>query len=293
MSADSSVDAGLVAKSRLPNISLRAFADLGPSAIVGIVFVAIVAGATLLAPFLTDADPAALGGPILQAPSFAHPMGTDDLGRDLFARVLYGGRVSLIVGAFSALIGLGFGMTVGMVAGFFGGAIDESLMRLTEVFQIIPRLLVAIVVVTLLGSSVFNVILVIGFLSWPATARVIRAQVLVLRQEEFMAAAVMSGANWARMILRHALPNVLPYFLVSASLQIASAILSESFLSFLGLGDPTKPSWGLLLQQGQLFLQQAWWLTTFPGLALAMTILGLNLMGDGLGAAFKVLGGRK
>jgi peptide/nickel transport system permease protein len=216
-------------------------------------------------------------------PSWAHPFGTDDLGRDVWARVLYGGRVSLLVGVVSAALSVILGVAIGLCAGFAGGGGDEALMRLTEMFQILPRLLVTIVVVALLGGGIGKVILVIGLLSWPATARVIRARALVLRGEEFMTAAVMSGASWVRRLARHALPNVWPYLLVSASLQVASAVLSEAFLSFLGLGDPDRPSWGFLLQQGQLFLQQAWWLTAFPGLALAMTILGLNLLGDGLG----------
>jgi len=255
--------------------------------------IAVVTLGALFAPLLTSADPLALSSETLRPPSWAHPMGTDDLGRDLFARVLYGGRVSLMVGVFSAVIGITLGMSFGMIAGFFGGRIDEVLMRVTEMFQIVPRLLVALVVVSMLGSGLLNVIMVIGFLSWPATARIVRARVLVVRQEEFMMAARMSGASRTRMILRHILPNVLPYFLVSGSLQVASAVLSESFLSFLGLGDPTQPSWGLILQQGQLYLQQAWWLTTFPGIALSMAILGLNLTGDGLGSSLKMLGARK
>ncbi|MBV9826471.1 MAG: ABC transporter permease [Alphaproteobacteria bacterium] len=249
---------------------------------VGCVLIAFVLAGVLLAPWLTGAKPLALGPDTLQAPGWAHPMGTDDLGRDVYARVLYGGRVSLMIGVVSAAVGVALGTTIGLIAGFVGGATDEALMRFTEAFQILPRLLVTIVVVALLGGGIGKVIMVIGFLSWPATARVIRSRALVLRSEEFMAAAVLSGASWLRRIVRHALPNVWGYLLVSASLQVASAVLSEAFLSFLGLGDPDRPSWGFLLQQGQLFLQQAWWLTAFPGLALAMIILGLNLLGDGL-----------
>ncbi len=256
--------------------------ELQVSTVLGVVFVAIICFGTLFAPLLTAADPPGLSKETLLAPGPMHPFGTDDLGRDVLARVLYGGRVSLSVGLFSAVLSLGLGMTIGMVAGFFGGALDEVLMRITEAFQILPKLLVAVVVVSLVGSGLANEILVIGLLSWPATARVIRGRVQVIRHEEFIAAAEMSGASWVRVLARHVTPNVLSFLLVSASLQVASAIMAESFLSFLGLGDPTHPSWGLLLQQGQLFLQQAWWLTTFPGLALAMTILGLNLMGDGL-----------
>jgi|HubBroStandDraft_6_1064221.scaffolds.fasta_scaffold84226_2 peptide/nickel transport system permease protein len=255
------------------------------STVVGVAFVAIVCFGTLFAPLLTPADPLALSADTLRPPGWAHPFGTDDLGRDGLARVLYGGRVSLSVGLFSAVLSVGLGMTIGMVAGFFGGALDEVLMRITEAFQILPKLLVAVVVVSLIGSGLANEILVIGILSWPATARVIRGRVQVIRHEEFIAAAEMSGASWVRVLARHVTPNVLSFLLVSAALQVASAIMAESFLSFLGLGDPAHPSWGLLLQQGQLFLQQAWWLTTFPGIALAMTILGLNLMGDGLGGS--------
>jgi peptide/nickel transport system permease protein len=248
----------------------------------GVLLTGIVALGAVLAPWLTNADPLGLGTDILSAPSAAHPMGTDDLGRDLFARVLYGGRVSLGVGLFSGLLSVVFGTGIGLIAGFAGGMSDEVLMRVTEIFQVMPKLLAAVVVVSLVGSSLTNEVLVIGLLSWPATARVIRSRVQVLRGQDFIAAARMGGASPLRILWRNLLPNVSAFVLVSTSLQIASAIVSESFLSFLGLGDPGHPSWGLLLQQGQLFLEQAWWLTTLPGVALAMTVLGMNLLGDGL-----------
>lgn len=250
--------------------------------VVGATLVLIVVVGVVFAPLFAAADPLALGPDRLVGPSWEHPFGTDDLGRDTFARVLHGGRASLIIGLFSAALSVVLGMTIGMLAGFFGGVLDEVLMRITEAFQILPKLLVAVVVVAMIGSGLTNEVLVIGLLSWPGTARVIRGRVQVIRHEEFIAAAEMSGASWVRVLVRHVAPNVMSFLLVSASLQVASAIMTESFLSFLGLGDPAHPSWGLLLQQGQLFLNDAWWLTTFPGIALAMTILGLNLLGDGL-----------
>jgi peptide/nickel transport system permease protein len=275
-------DAVTLATPRFSSSWLQRWRRLPLAAPVGALLVLLVVGGVLLAPLLTPADPMAMGTDTLAEPSWAHPFGTDDLGRDVFARVLHGGRVSLMIGLVSAAISIGLGMAVGMTAGFFGGLLDEVLMRVTEAFQILPKLLVAVVVIALLGSSLGLEALVIGLLSWPATARVIRGRVQVLRHEEFIAAAQMSGASWLRVLTRHVAPNVLSLLLVSASLQVASAIMSESFLSFLGLGDADHPSWGLLLQQGQLFLNDAWWMTTFPGLALAMTILGLNLLGDGL-----------
>ena len=264
----------------------RASLKLNTSTIVGICLIAVPILATLLASFLTSADPLALGKETLRAPSFIHPMGTDDLGRDVFARVLYGGRISLTVGVFSALIAITIGTAVGTISGYAGGRTDEILMRVTEMFQIIPRFLLAIVVVALIGTGQGKIIVIIGILSWVGTARIVRAQLLVLRGEEFVHAAIMGGASPIRVIVRHILPNVVPFIIVSGSLQTAGAILTESFLSFLGLGDPSHPSWGLLLQQAQLFLQQAWWMSAFPGLALSMTILGLNLVGDGLASKF-------
>jgi peptide/nickel transport system permease protein len=234
---------------------------------------------------LLDRSPSAMSEALREPPGVAHWLGTDDLGRDVLARVAHGGQVSLLVGAFSALIAVVIGVAVGASSGYLGGAFDAIVMRITETFQIIPRFFLALIVVALVGSGIWKIILVLGLLSWPATARVVRAQVLVLRREEFVLAAIMGGASTARVIGRHILPNVAPIIAVSASLQAGSAILLESFISFLGLGDVGHPSWGLLLQQGQLFIRDGWWISTFPGLALSLTILGLNLLGDGVRAA--------
>ena len=227
------------------------------------------------------ASPLELSSLRLAAPALAHPMGTDDLGRDVLARVILGAEISLIIGFTSGAIATLVGSVFGAVAGYSGGALDEGMMRVAEIFQVIPRFLLAIVIVALFGTGMNKIILIIGLLSWPGTARVVRAQFLVLRREEFVLAAIMSGARAGRVILRHILPNIAPIVIVSAFLQMGAAILVESFLSFLGLGDPARPSWGLLLQQAQLYLRSAWWMTTFPGVALAATIFSLNLLGDG------------
>lgn len=259
-------------------------AALPGAAKVGLFLLGLIFASSVLAPWLTPWDPLELSSNVLLPPDSSHLFGTDDLGRDILSRALYAGRTTLILGGFAALVAVLIGVTVGLCAGFFSGVVDDILMRVTEVFQIVPKLLAAIVVVALIGGSTLNVILVLGLLSWPPVARVIRAQVLVIRQEEFISAAIMSGATYGRVIARHILPNVVPFLVVSACLQVASAILSESALSFLGLGDPGNPSWGLMLQQSQSFLRQAWWMSVFPGVMLAATVLGLNLLGDGVAA---------
>jgi peptide/nickel transport system permease protein len=258
---------------------------LNPSGRVGMgLLLAAVLLCTLLA-WSMDRSPSAMSELLRDPPGAGHWLGTDDLGRDVLARVAHGGQVSLLVGAFSALIAVSIGVAVGATCGYLGGSVDAVVMRITEAFQIIPRFFLALIVVALVGPGIWKIILILGLLSWPATARVVRAQVLVLRKEEFVLAAIMGGATTARVIGRHLLPNVAPVIAVSASLQAGSAILLESFISFLGLGDVAHPSWGLLLQQGQLFIRDGWWISTFPGIALSATILGLNLLGDGIRSA--------
>ena len=259
---------------------------------IGAALVGLVALGALLAPMLTGGNPGAMSNLAFAPPGPGHLMGTDDLGRSVLARVLYGGRVSLVIWLASAAVAVVMRTLVGAAAGYFGRLTDDVLMRTTELFQVIPRFLLAIVVVSLFGTGGLRLVLVIGLLSWPATARIMRAQVLVLRREEFVLAAHMAGAGPLRIILRHVLPNVAPFLLVSVTLQTGAAILVESFLSFLGLGDPGTPSWGLLLQQAQIYLRSAWWMATFPGLALSATILGLNMMSDGVEGWFHARPGR-
>jgi peptide/nickel transport system permease protein len=259
---------------------------------IGMAGLAVIAALALIGPLVWRIDPLALSSIKLTAPSLAHPMGTDDLGRDVLARVMLGAGISLSIGALSALAATLVGCLFGAVAGYFGGAVDEAMMRVAEIFQVIPRFLLAIVIVALFGTGLFKIVMVIALLSWPGTARIVRAQFLVLRGEEFVLSAIVSGARPWRIIVRHILPNIAALVIVSAFLQMGAAILVESFLSFLGLGDPSKPSWGLLLQQAQLYLRSAWWMTTFPGVALALTIFSLNLLGDGLGGGHGRAAGR-
>jgi peptide/nickel transport system permease protein len=243
---------------------------------------AVVGGA--IGPFLTG-SPSAMGPHVFCPPGPACPLGTDDLGRDLLARVANGARVSLIVGFAAAAVSALVGVVIGALAGFAGGRTDEFLMRVAEAFQIVPQFFLAILIVALFGPSLTKIVLVIALLSWPSTARIVRAEFLKLRGQDFVAAARLAGASRATLVFVEILPNALPPVIVNASLQIASAILTEANLSFLGLGDPDLVSWGQLLFGAQPFLHQAWWMALFPGLAILLTTLGFNLLGDGLNDA--------
>ncbi len=218
-----------------------------------------------------------------EAPSMLHIMGTDDLGRDLFTRILYGGRISLSIGIFAAMVGTAFGTLIGALAGFYGGRIDNFLMRFTDVAYSIPTLPLLIVISAFTRSSLPIMILVIGGLSWMATARVVRGSVLSLKAQDFITAARMIGARNARIIIRHILPNVVGPIVVGATLSVGGAIITESALSFLGLGvQPPTPSWGNMLQDSQTTMASKPWLTIFPGLAILITVLCINFIGDGL-----------
>ncbi len=257
--------------------SVRVHRSAIPGAVLIVAFVGLALGAPLLA-----GDPHRVGSVSFHTPAPAAWLGTDNLGRDVWSRLVYGAQTSLLVGTLAAVVSTLLGVTVGAVTGYYGGALDDVLMRATELFQVIPRFILAIVIVALFGATVWNVIAVIAVLSWPTTARLVRAQVLSLKAREFVQAAHALGVSDRRLIVREILPNTLSPIIVDASFQVASAILLEAGLSFLGLGDPNRISWGQMLQQAHPFLRRAWWLATFPGSAISLVVLGLNLMGDAL-----------
>lgn len=244
-----------------------------------------IAVAALVAPRIAPGDPLASVGPALRPPSSAHWLGTDDLGRDILAGLLHGARVSLFVGLAVALISTACGVLVGGLAGYFGRWVDDALMRLAELVQILPRFFLAIIIATLFGGSLLNIVLLLGLTFWPSTARLLRAQILSLREREFVVAARAIGATDPAILIRHVLPNALTPVLVNASLQVGGAILIEAGLSFLGLGDRSYVSWGYMLNSAQPFIQLAWWMSVFPGLALLLTVVGVNLVADGINEA--------
>lgn len=254
-------------------------------AVAGLAIVLSFALLGLLAPWLAPGGPLDTGPHSFRPPDALYRMGTDDLGRDILSGVLWGARVSIAVGLLAALTSTVIGVVIGAAAGFYGRTLDDLLMRITEFFLVIPRFFLVLVMVALFGNSLWHVILVIGILSWPVTARLVRVEFLSLREKEFVEGSRAAGASDLRIILRHILPNAIAPIVVSGSLQIARAILMEAGLSFLGLGDPNQASWGVMLYNAQRFLRQAWWTAAFPGLAIFFIVMGFNLVGDGLNDA--------
>jgi peptide/nickel transport system permease protein len=238
----------------------------------------------LAADLIYPGDPLDMVAPPLVWPGqdLAYPLGTDALGRDLAAGIVHGSRVSLMVGVFAALIGLVIGTTVGALAGYFGGIIDNVLVRLTELFQTIPTILLVIVILAIGDPSVSLIVLAIGIASWPMIARLARAQFMALREADFVMAARGLGYGTGRIILREILPNALPTLVVATSVLVANGILAEAGLSFLNLGDPNRVSWGSLIGSGRTMLRDEWYLTALPGLAIVLTVLSVNIIGDRL-----------
>jgi peptide/nickel transport system permease protein len=256
-----------------------------PAALVGLGLLLAVVLMALLAGVVMPGDPLRAAGPPLTAPSARYPLGTDDLGRDMWAMVLYGSRTSLLVGLAVALVSAVLGIAIGGGAGYYGHLVDDVLMRLTELVQVVPRFFLVLVAAALFGPSLWLTIGLLGLTFWPAVARLLRAQVLSVREREFVLAARALGAPTRQILWRHVLPNALPVVVAAAALQVGTAILVEAALSFLGLGDRTLLSWGYLLNGAQPFLRVAWWMSVFPGAAIALTVLAVNLVADGLNDA--------
>jgi len=238
--------------------------------------------AATLAYQLSPYDPFALGDETLIAPRSNHWMGTDDLGRDTLSRVIHGSRVPLLVGFLATAASMALGILIGALSGYFGGRTDIVLMRVTEYVLVVPRFFLALLVIAMLGTGIEKIILVIGILGWPEVARVVRAQFLTFREREFVIAARAIGASHSKVIFREILPNAIPPAVVVASILVARAILLEAGLSFLGLGDPNLISWGSLLSEAQERIGASVWLALFPGLAISLLVLCINLFGDGI-----------
>lgn len=239
---------------------------------------------SLLAPLISPYDPSAINAwKVLSPPSLQHWLGTDELGRDVFSRILYGSRVSLKVGFVAVGIAVLIGTVVGLVSGYYSGIVDATLMRFVDIMLCFPAFFLILAIITFLEPSIWYIMMVIGLTGWMGVARLVRAETLSIREMDYILAARCIGCSNTRIIFRHILPNAISPVLVSATLGIAGAILTESALSFLGIGvQPPTPSWGNILTSGKDYIEFAWWLSFFPGLAILITVLAYNLLGEGI-----------
>ena len=255
-----------------------------PGAAISVVFLILLTLMAILAPVLSPRDPfETYVGPRLGAPSWEFPFGTDILGRDILSRIIYGSQLSLIVGILSAAVSLVFGVILGTVSGFYGGRVDSFLMKVVDVWLGFPPLILALAIVTILGKGVNNVIMAVGVSGIPRLARIVRAQVLSVRETSFIEASRALGVPAWRIMFVHIVPNVLSSVIVLSTLQVAGAIISAASLSFLGMGaQPPTAEWGLMLNEGRAYMRHAWWMTVFPGMALFLTVMAVNLLGDRL-----------
>jgi peptide/nickel transport system permease protein len=253
-------------------------------AVLGVFIVMTMIFCAIFAPVIAPHPPNRLNpADRLSPPSAQYPLGTDEFGRDIFSRLLYGAQISLVIAFVAQGVAITIGLTLGLVSGWYGGWIDDIIMRITDAFFAIPGLMFLIVWVSLLGANPISIFIALGLIGWPSDARMMRAQVLSLKQREYVIAARAMGASAVRIMVRHLLPNAVAPSLVLASLGIAGAILAESSLSFLGLGvQIPNPSWGTMISTGRNFTANAWWYAIFPGLTIMITVLGFNFIGDGL-----------
>jgi peptide/nickel transport system permease protein len=254
------------------------------SALIGGGVLILIVLAALAAPLISPYDPIKTNQRLsLEGPSLAHIMGTDRFGRDIFTRVVWAGQISLPIGLVSVAIGVLFGVSVGLLAGYYGGWLDAVCMRLVDLLLAFPGILLALAIIAILGGSLTNLMIAVGISAIPDYVRITRGTVLSLRQREFVLAARVIGCRGPAIILRHILPNTMAPLIVLATIGMAAAIITASALSFLGLGiKPPTPEWGNMLAEGREFLQRAWWVAFFPGSAIMLTVLSINLLGDGL-----------
>jgi peptide/nickel transport system permease protein len=254
-------------------------------ALIGLVVLVLVIVLAALAPVLFPSGPFEMAGRPFTAPFTDSLLGTDQMGRDLAAGVFYGARVTLQIGISATVIAVLLGVSIGGIAGYFGGWLDSFLMRVTEIFQTIPFFLFAILLVAILTPTLGSVVFAIAVVSWPPMARLVRSEFLSMRNREFVQACVSMGMSHQQIIFKHVLPNTLSPIIVTGSLMVATAILIESGLSFLGLTDPNVMSWGFIIGSGRTVLRTAWWVCAVPGIAILLTVMAINLVGEGLNDA--------
>lgn len=256
------------------------------SAVAGLVLLVLVIFMAAVAHLLFPDDPFKLAGQSMSPPGAnGFLLGSDSLGRDVAAGIAHGAKTSLLIGLLATVVAIGFGTIVGGLAGYYGGIIDDLLMRTTEMFQTIPSFIFAILLVAIMKPSIESIVIAIAVVSWPAVARLVRGEFLSMKNREFVQACHTLGMGDVRIMLREILPNCLSPIIVIGSLMVATAILIESGLAFLGLGDPNIMSWGFQVGSGRTLLRSAWWVVTFPGIAILLTVLSINLVGEGLNDA--------
>lgn len=257
---------------------------LNRGARVGLVILCVMIIMALFAPLIAPYDPAIQSmDTLLKPPTWKHIMGTDDLGRDVFSRVVFGSRISLSIGLISVALALGFGASIGLISGYRGGRLDWGIMRLVDIVLALPGILLALVVIAILGPGISNVMIALGIATVPIFIRVVRGSTLAAREQVYVESALAVGTTDPVVLVKYILPNVAGPLLVLSTLSVADALLVASGLSFLGLGaQPPSPEWGAMLAAGRLHIREAWWVTVFPGVAIALTVLAINLVGDGL-----------
>lgn len=262
-----------------------------PSTLIFLPLLLIFVLISFVGPFFVG-SPSATGNPTLLPPGGEFLLGTDDLGRDYLARVVHGGQISLLVGFSVALLCMTIGVVVGGLAGYYGGFMDTALVKVAEFFQVLPGLILALVAAALLGSNVFIIVAILAITMWPSGARIVRAETMRISKLGYIESSKAAGFGGIRILWSDVIPNAMPPVLVATSMTVGRAILVESGLAYLGVGDPSRPSWGALLNSAQAYMQQAWWLALFPGMCIFLVVLAVNMLGDGLNDALNPTIGR-